>query len=203
MTGNGAGGAGGFAFTPENREKAAAFIAKYPEGRQQSAILPLLDLAQRQNGGWLSRAAIEHVAEVLDMPLIRVEEVVSFYVMLLDRPVGKHVVWVCTTTPCWLRGSDGIVAKCREVLGVEFGETTEDGTFTLMEQECLGACCNAPMVQIDDDYYEDLTPESVEAILRAFKAGETPKPGSQTGRRGSEPAGGLTTLTALQPEGSS
>ncbi len=194
---------GGFAFAPENREKAAAYIAKYPEGRQQSAVLPLLDLAQRQNGGWLSRAAIEHVAGMLEMPLIRVEEVVSFYVMLLERPVGKHVVWVCTTTPCWLRGSDGIVAKCREVLGVDFSETTEDGVFTLMEQECLGACCNAPMVQIDDDYYEDLTPESIEAILDAFKAGRTPAPGSQTGRRGSAPAGGLTTLTTLQREGSS
>jgi NADH-quinone oxidoreductase E subunit len=203
MTGNGAGGDDGFAFTSENREKATAFIAKYPEGRQQSAVLPLLDLAQRQNGGWLSRAAIEHVAQVLEMPVLRVEEVVSFYVMLLDRPVGKHVVWVCTTTPCWLRGSDGIVAKCRETLGVDFGETTEDGMFTLLEQECLGACCNAPMVQIDDDYYEDLTPESIEAVLCAFRAGETPAPGSQAGRRGSTPAGGPTTLTTLQREGSS
>jgi NADH-quinone oxidoreductase E subunit len=194
---------GGFTFAPENLEKAAAYIAKYPEGRQQSAVLPLLDLAQRQNGGWLSRAAIEHVAGMLEMPLIRVEEVVSFYVMLLERPVGNHVVWVCTTTPCWLRGSDGIVAKCREVLGVDFGQTTEDGVFTLMEQECLGACCNAPMVQIDDDYYEDLTPESIEAILDAFKAGRMPAPGSQTGRRGSAPTGGLTTLTTLQREGSS
>ena len=183
-----------FAFSPENKAKIEKIVAKYPDGRQASAVLPLLDLAQRQAGGWLPRAAIEHVAEVLGMPPIRVQEVVSFYTMLHDKPVGRHVVWVCTNISCLLRGSDEVLDACKAATGVGLGETTEDGLFTLREQECLGACCNAPMVQIDDDYYEDLTAERMTAILEAFKRGETSPPGSQTGRRSSEPADGLTTL---------
>ncbi|MGE0093713.1 MAG: NADH-quinone oxidoreductase subunit NuoE [Alphaproteobacteria bacterium] len=182
-----------FAFTPEYRARADKIIARYPKGRQQSALLPLLDLAQRQ-AGWIPRAAIEHIAEILEIAPIRVEEVVSFYTMFHGKPVGKHVVWLCTTTPCWLCGSDDIVARCKQVLGIEIGETTPDGMFTLMEAECLGACVNAPMIQIDDDYFEDLTPDSVQAVLEAYKRGETPKPGPQSGRFTSEPAGGATTL---------
>jgi NADH dehydrogenase (ubiquinone) flavoprotein 2 len=185
--------ADGFEFTAENRRRVDAIIARYPEGRQQSAVLPLLDLAQRQCGGWLPRAAIEHVAAVLGMARIRVEEVVSFYTMLFDKPVGRHVVWVCTTTPCWLRGSDAILNRCRKTLGIEVGETSADGAFTLLEAECLGACVNAPMVQVNDDYYEDLDPDSMQRVLDALKRGEAPKPGSQAGRRSSEPAGGPTT----------
>lgn len=191
--------ADGFAFTPENDRTAQAVIAKYPAGRQASAALPLLDLAQRQNEGWLSQAAIEYVADYLGMPRIRVQEVASFYTMYNLRPVGRHHVQVCTNLPCWLRGSDDIVGECRRMLGVDIGGTTEDGEFTLSEVECLGACVNAPMMQIGDDYYEDLTPESAGQIIATLQAGGTPKPGSQTGRRGGEPAGGLTSLTEVPP----
>jgi NADH-quinone oxidoreductase E subunit len=185
-----------FAFTAENRKRAEAIVARYPEGRQKSAVLPLLHLAQRQGGGWLPRSAIEHIAEFLSLPRIRVEEVVSFYTMFFTRPVGRHIVWVCTTTPCWLRGSDGILERCKKVAGCDVGETSPDGMFTLSEAECLGACVNAPMVQIDDDFYEDLTPESVEAVLTVLRRGERPKTGPQNDRHTSEPQGGATTLTA-------
>jgi len=188
-----------FAFTAENDTAAQAFIAKYPAGRRASAVLPLLDLAQRQNDGWLSQAAIEYVADYLEMPRIRVLEVASFYTMFNLRPVGRHHVQVCTNLPCWLRGSDDIVAECRRSLGVDIGETTGDGEFTLSEVECLGACVNAPMMQIGDDYYEDLTPESTGTIIAALQAGETSTPGSQIGRRGGEPVGGLTSLTEVPP----
>lgn len=184
----------GFSFTADNATAAQAFIARYPESREQSAVMPILDLAQRQNGGWLSGAAIAFVADLLAMPRIRVLEIASFYSMYHQKPVGKHVVGVCTTTPCWLRGATEILDTCRETLGIEVGETTEDGLFTLIEVECLGACCNAPMLQINDDYYEDLDGDSTAGILAALRRGETPKPGSQTGRRSSEPASGLTTL---------
>jgi len=187
-------GAKGFAFTTENRAEAEAIIAKYPERRQASAVLPLLDLAQRQNGGWLPKAAIEHVAEILAMPPIRVREVATFYTMFNLAPVGRHLVQVCITTPCWLRGSDDVVAACRETLGIDVGETTEDGLFSLVQVECLGACCNAPMMQINDDYYEDLDKDTTRAVLEALRRGETPKIGSQTGRRCSEPVTGPTTL---------
>lgn len=185
-----------FAFTPENLERARGFVARYPEGRQASAVLPVLDLAQRQNGGWLSPAAISCVAEMLDLPLIRVYEVVSFYEMFNARPVGAHMVRVCTTTPCMLRGSAEVLAACEGELGIPVGATTEDGAFTLVEFECLGACVNAPIVWIDDDYYEDLDPERVRAVLRGVRAGRPPAPGSQAGRRKSAPAGGPTTLAA-------
>ena len=197
MTGTAANGGESFAFTSENRAEVDAVIAKYPAGCQASAVLPLLDLAQRQNGGWISQAVMEHVAELLDMASIRVYEVATFYTMLNLEPVGRHHIQLCRTTPCWLRGSDALRDACREELGIGLGGTTEDGVFTLTEVECLGACVNAPMVQIDDHFYEDLDPARMKEILRAFRAGSPPEPGSQTGRQTSAPASGLTTLTEL------
>jgi NADH-quinone oxidoreductase subunit E len=191
------GEAGDFAFTGENMKRARAFIARYPEGRQASAVIALLDLAQRQNGGWLSDEAIEYVANVLEMAPIRVHEVASFYSMFNRQPVGKHFVQVCRTTPCWLRGAGEITQACRDKLGVGLGETTSDGLFTVVEVECLGACANAPMVQINDDYYEDLTPERMAEIIDALRAGKEVPAGPQTGRQTSCPDGGPTTLTSL------
>lgn len=190
-----------FVLTPENKAKADAHIARYPEGRQASAVLAVLDIAQRQNGGWLSPAAVEHVADMLGMAQIRIYEIVSFYEMLHAEPVGEHMVRVCTTTPCMLRGSTDILEACKGELGVQAGETTGDGKFTLTEFECLGACVNAPIVWIDDDYYEDLDPEKTVAILKAFRAGAPPGPGSQIGRRGSEPVGAWTSLTEFATPG--
>ena len=190
-----------FAFSRENSPAAEAIIAKYPSGRQASAVMPLLDLAQRQHDNWLPRAAMNHVAEMLEMPPIRVYEVATFYTMYNLAPIGEHLVQVCTTTPCWLRGSDDIVAACKKQLGIAFGETSPDGKFTLFEVECLGACVNAPMMQIDDDYYEDLSPESTVAVLEALAKGETPKTGPQNGRHTSEPASGLTTLQGFAAGG--
>jgi NADH-quinone oxidoreductase subunit E len=184
-----------FEFSTDNLAKAKAIIAKYPTGRQQSAVLPLLDLAQRQNG-WVSPAIVEHVAAMLDMAPIRVQEVATFYTMYNHHPVGKHHVQVCTNLPCQLRGADEIVAACVKHLGVGFGETTPDGLFTLAEAECLGACVNAPMAWVGDDYYEDLDPENVVRLLDALKRGDA-KPGSQIGRLGSAPEGGPTTLKEL------
>ena len=183
-----------FAFTPKSAKKAKAIIARYPPGRQASAVLPLLDLAQRQDGGWLSRAAMDYVASLLDMPLIRVYEVGTFYSMLRLEPVGEHLVEVCTNTPCWLCGSNEVLEACRSTLGIGIGETTEDGRFTLQEVECLGACVNAPIMAVDGAYYEDLNAESAERVLEAVKRGKTPKAGSQIGRASSEPVTGLTTL---------
>lgn len=183
-----------FEFSAENLEEAKKHIAKYPEGRQASAVMPLLDIAQRQFGGWLPQAAIRHVADMLDMPVIRVLEVASFYTMYNLNPVGKNFVQVCTTTPCWLRGSDEVVSGCKKALGLNPGESSEDGDFTVIEVECLGACANAPMMQIGDDYYEDLDEASTIKVLEALKAGETPEAGPQSDRKGSEPAGGLTSL---------
>ena len=195
MTGKTGNGAETFAFTPENRAKADAVIAKYPAGCQASAVLPLLDLAQRQNGGWITRPVMEHVGALLDMAPIRIYEVATFYTMLNLEPVGRHHVQLCRTTPCWLRGSDALRDACREELGIGLGGTTEDGLFTLTEVECLGACVNAPMVQIDDHFFEDLDPARMKEILRAFRAGSPPLPGPQTGRQTSAPAAGPTTLT--------
>jgi NADH-quinone oxidoreductase E subunit len=183
-----------FVFDVESEARAVKIIARYPSGRQASAVLPLLDIAQRQGGGWLSKEAVEYVARRLAMPLIRVYEVATFYTMFNLAPVGKHVVNVCTTTPCALRGSADIVAACEKRLGIGLGETTPDGMFTLTEVECLGACVNAPMAQIGDDFYEDLEPASMARILDAFARGETPKPGPQSERQGSEPKGDVTTL---------
>ncbi|MDX1423934.1 MAG: NADH-quinone oxidoreductase subunit NuoE [Kiloniellales bacterium] len=189
-----AGESGEFAFTPETMAKAEQAMARYPEGRQASAILALLDLAQRQNGGWLSSEAIEYVANLLGIAPIRAHEVASFYTMLNLKPVGRQFIQVCRTTPCWLRGSDDITRACLDALGVGLGETTADGQFTVVEVECLGACANAPMVQINDDYYEDLTPERMAEIVAELGAGKAVASGSQTGRQGSCAAGGPTTL---------
>jgi NADH-quinone oxidoreductase E subunit len=183
-----------FSFTPENLDKAAKIIAKYPPGRQQSAVMPLLFLAQRQNDNWLPRAAMDAVADMLGMPRIRAYEVATFYSMYNLQPVGKHFIEICTTTPCWLMGSDGIVEACRRKLGISPGETTPDGQFTVVEVECLGACVNAPMVQIEDEYYEDLTPERMEAMIDALRQGKPIQPGSQVGRRGAQAATGPTSL---------
>jgi NADH-quinone oxidoreductase subunit E len=183
-----------FAFTSHYQKQAEHLIAKYPAGRQASAVLPLLALAQRQLG-WLPRQAMDHVAAMLDMAPIRVYEVATFYTMYRLQPGGKHVLEVCTTTPCWLRGSDAVVSACKSRLGIDFGETTADGKFTLLEVECLGACVNAPMLQIGDHYYEDLDATNVVALIDALAEGKTPKPGSQIGRQTSAPVSGLTTLT--------
>ena len=185
-----------FAFTPETEAKAAQIIARYPAGRQQSAVLPLLDLAQRQHG-WLPRAAMDFVAARLQMAPIRVYEVATFYTMFNLKPVGRHFLQACTTTPCWLRGSDDVVAACRDVLGIGVGESTADGQFSLIEVECLGACVNAPILQVNDDFYEDLDRASTVALLEALKRGEKPPMGSVTGRQTSAPAGGAQTLTTL------
>jgi NADH-quinone oxidoreductase subunit E len=183
-----------FAFTAENRAWAERQMAKYPEGRQQSAVIPLLWRAQEQAGGWLPQKAIEHVAAVLGMANIRVLEVATFYTMFNLEPVGKFNVQLCGTTPCMLRGSETLKAVCHRRIG-EQHHVTPDGTFSWVEVECLGACVNAPMVQINYDYYEDLTPESFEKILDELASGGTPRPGPQIDRQLSAPIGELTTLT--------
>lgn len=192
-----AGEAGDFAFTPETMEQAEQVMARYPDGRQASATIALLDLAQRQNGGWLPGEAIEYVANLLGLAPIRVHEVASFYTMFNLKPVGTHFVQVCRTTPCWLCGSDDITQACLDTLGMGLGETTEDGRFTVVEVECLGACANAPMAQINDDYYEDLTPERMAEMIGDLKVGKPLPTGSQTGRQGSCPTSGPTSLLDL------
>jgi len=185
---------GSFAFSAENAKRAETICARYPADRKASATIALLDLAQRQNGGWLSREAMEYVASYLEVAPIRVYEVASFYTMFNLQPVGKYLIQVCRTTPCWLRGSDGLTEACKKKLGVGLKEITEDGMFSIMEVECLGACANAPMVQINDDYYEDLTPEQMAKIIDDLRAGKEVKIGSQTGRLASAPEGGPQTL---------
>lgn len=194
---------GAFAFTDENLAKAKTIIARYPEGRQRSAVMPLLDLAQRQVGaetqtqGWLPVPVIEYVAAMLDMPYIRAYEVASFYTMYNLAPVGRYHVQVCGTTPCLLRGSDDVMAACANK-GLVKGKTTPDGLFTLTEVECMGNCANAPMVQINDDNFEDLDYDRTIGILEALAAGESPRPGTQIpGRHTSEPEGGPTTLKQM------
>ena len=193
---------GNFQWTPDNARKAKEIIARYPEGRQMSASIPLLDLAQRQVGaetntqGWLPIPVMEFVGRELDMPYVRVLEVATFYTMFNLAPVGRFHVQVCGTTPCMLRGSDDVFAACY-ARGLKKGHTTKDGLFTLNEVECLGACANAPMVQINDDNYEDLTEASMGAILDALAAGKTPKPGPQIDRQTSCPLGGPTTLKKM------
>jgi len=188
-----------FEFTAENLDKAKYHIAKYPPGRQASAVLPLLDLAQRQSGNWLPKAAMDYVARMLEMAPIRVYEVATFYTMFNLRPVGRWFLQACTTTPCWLRGSDDVLAACRKKLGITPGHTSADGKFTLVEVECLGACVNAPILQVNDDFYEDLDGTSTEALLDALAAGNAPPHGSVAGRQGSMPATGQTTLTEVPP----
>jgi NADH-quinone oxidoreductase E subunit len=174
-----------FAFTLENLEKVKGFIANYPPGRQASAVISVLDLAQRQQG-WLPRVAMNEVARILDMAPIRVYEIATFYTMFQLKPKGRYLLQVCTTTPCWLRGSDAIMKACT---------AAADGTtFSVQEVECLGGCVNAPVVQINDDFYEDLDEASLAKVLDAFRRGETPKPGPQVDRQTSAPEGGPTTL---------
>ncbi len=176
-----------FQFTGENQKKVKEIIAKYPEGRQKSAVMPLLDLAQRQNNNFVSKDIIEHIAETLDLAPIHVYEVASFYSMYNLKPVGKYLLQVCGTTPCMLRGAEDLIKVCKDHIGIDREETSKDGLFTLKEVECLGACVNAPMVQINDDYYEDLNPEIFTQMLDDLKAGKQVKIGSQTGRTSSEP----------------
>jgi NADH-quinone oxidoreductase E subunit len=183
-----------FAFTPENLALAQRIIAKYPPGRQASAVLPLLDIAQRQTGNWLPRAAMEYVAGLLGMAPMRVYEVASFYTMFNLAPVGKYFLQICTTTPCWLRGSDEVVATCERKLGIGMGEITPDGLFSMREVECLAACVNAPIVQVNDDYYEDLDADKMADLLDALARGNPPPPGSLAGRKSSAPVGEQTTL---------
>ena len=185
-----------FAFTKENISWAKEQIAKYPTGRQASAIIPLLWQAQKQSGGWLPEPAIRYVAEFLDMPHMRAMEVATFYTMFNLEPVGEHFVQLCGTTPCWLRGADNLKDVCRKIIG-EQNTVTEDGKLSWLEVECLGACVNAPMVQINDDFYEDLTAEWFEKILLDLKRGDTVIPGPQTSRQASEPEGGRTVLKSI------
>ena len=197
---------GSFAFNEAYEAKAQKALARYPEGRKKSAVMPLLDLAQRQVGeetntqGWLPLPVIEYVAAYLDMPVIRVLEVATFYFMYNMKPVGKYHVQVCGTTPCMLRGSDDIIAACK-ARGMKMGHVSDDGLWTLTEVECMGNCATAPMVQINDDNYEDLTPERLDAVLDALARGEQPKTGTQEpGRHTSEPSGGPTTLKEMVTE---
>ncbi|MCB1782742.1 MAG: NADH-quinone oxidoreductase subunit NuoE [Alphaproteobacteria bacterium] len=194
-----------FAFSKAREKTVAEIIKRYPEGRQQSAVMPLLDLVQRQiaeegakanppYGGWVPRAAMDHIAQILDMPPIKVYEVASFYSMYNLAPVGKYLIQCCTTTPCWLNGSAEIVNTCKSHLNIGMDETTKDGKFSLMEVECLGACVNAPMVQINDDYYEDLSPESMKEVLDLLAEDMNPQIGSQKGRKASMALSGPTTL---------
>jgi len=190
----------GFVFTPENKSWAENEIRKYPPGRQASAVIALLWRGQEQEG-WVTRPMIEEIARFLGMAYIRVLEVATFYTMFNLSPVGRHLVQVCTTTPCWLAGSDDVVAVCKKHIAPEQDVISADGVFSWREVECLGACVNAPMMQIDMDYFEDLDGPKTEAILAALRRGEAPAPGPQNGRRSSEPLGGPTTLTGIDHNG--
>jgi len=182
-----------FKFSAANTKWAREQIDKYPEGKQASAVIPLLWRAQEQHDGWLPEPALRSVAEMLDMAYIRVFEVATFYTMFNLSPVGKYFVQLCGTTPCWLRGADDLKQVCRKVIG-EQNHVTEDGMLSWLEVECLGSCTNAPMVQINKDYYEDLTAESFEKLLSDLCEGKQVKPGPQNGRQFSCPEGGPTTL---------
>jgi len=183
-----------FEFTEKNKKRIEAIISNYPHGHKQAATIPVLDVAQRQHG-WLPISAMNKVAEVLEIAPMRVYEVATFYTMFLRQPVGKYFIQICTTTPCMLCNSDSILQAIQNKLGIKAGETTADKMFTLLEVECLGACVNAPMVQINDNYYEDLTPQDIENIIDELQAGTVPPPGPRSGRFSCEPAGGLTSLT--------
>ena len=188
-----------FAFTKENEAEIKRIVAKYPKGRQASAVMPLLDLAQRQHDNWIPMKAIELIARKLDMAEIRVLEVATFYTMFNLKPVGRYFLQACTTTPCWLRGSDNMMRCIKDRYGISSGETSECGRFTLLEVECLGACVNAPILQVNDDFYEDLDYASTGALLDSLEADEPLSVGSVTGRSGSESASGATSLAALKP----
>jgi len=184
-----------FDFTPENYKRIEAIKANYPEGHKVAAMMPILDVAQRQNDNWLPISAMNKVAEILDVPPMRVYEVATFYTMYNRNPVGKYYLQLCTTTPCQLCGSDAILKTIQDKLGIKPGQTTPDKMFTLLEVECLGACVNAPMIQINDMYYEDLEPSDMEEILDDLIAGRTPEIGPRNGRYSCEPRTGLTSLT--------
>jgi NADH-quinone oxidoreductase E subunit len=175
-----------FEFTPENLEKIKKAILKYPEGRAQSAVMEVLYIAQEQNG-WISSEVMEEIGKILDISPVKVKEVATFYTMYYKEPVGKFVLQVCGTTPCMLRGAESLVKALETELEIKLGETTKDGLFTLIEVECLGACSNAPMMQINNDYYKDLTIEATLQIVRSIKKGDLPKHGSFTGRLSAEP----------------
>jgi len=192
-----------FAFDAESEQAIAIALAKYPPERKASGTLPVLDIVQRQmarvtGSAWVPRVAMDVVAALLEVPPIRIYEVATFYFMFNTRPVGKYHLQVCTTTPCWLQGSDDVVSACKKNTGIKhFGEISADGLFTLSEVECLGACVNAPILQVNDDFYEDLDGASTETLLNALRRGETPKAGSVIGRQSSAPEGGPNTL--LEP----
>ena len=174
--------------------KVDEILDKYPSNRKASAVIPLLHYVQKKSNGWLPVPEIERVAEILDMPYMKVYEVASFYTMFNLKPVGKKLLQLCHTTPCWLRGSDEIEKSIFDTLKIKDGETTPDNMFTLMKVECLGACVNAPILQINDDYYEDLDEKKFEKIIEQTLKGEKPKPGSYRGRINSEPENKRTTL---------
>eukprot|EP00128_Syssomonas_multiformis_P018733 Colp12_sorted_trinity150504_noHs@16003 len=184
-----------FEFTPENLTRAKAIMQNYPPNHQRAAMIPLLDLAQRQHG-WLPISAMNAVADLIETPRMRVYEVATFYTMFNRNPVGKYFLQVCTTTPCMLRNSTAILEAIEKKLDIHVGETTPDNMFTLVEVECAGACANAPVLAVNDDYYEDLTPEATVKIIDELKAGRRPQPGPVSGRFAAEPAGGLTSLTS-------
>jgi NADH-quinone oxidoreductase E subunit len=187
-----------FKFTAENEKEIKRIIAKYPKGRQASAVMPLLDMAQRQHDNWIPMAAIEAIALRLDMAEIRVLEVATFYTMFNLKPVGKYFLQACTTTPCWLRGSDEMMRCIKDRYGIASGQTSDCGRFSLLEVECLGACVNAPILQVNDDFYEDLDYQTTGALLDSLEA-DAPLPvGSVVGRSGSEASGGGTTLAAVK-----
>ena len=175
-----------FVFDEKSNELAKIALAKYPDDRKQSAVMPFLDIAQRQNNNWLSQECIEYVADQLEIPFIKVWEVVTFYTMYNTQPVGKNFVQVCTTTPCWLRGSEHVVRACKEIISENPTEVSSDNLFSWMEVECLGACVNAPMVQINDDFYEDLNYESTKNLLLSLIDNKPLQVGSQIGRQGSK-----------------
>ena len=187
-----------FEFNSSSLEEAKTIIAKYPEGKQQSAVMALLYIAQRQNDNWIPLAAMKYIAKILDMPYIKVYEVATFYSMYNLSPVGKYFVQVCTTTPCMIRGANKLVEACKEKISENESELSKDKTCSWMEVECLGACVNAPMMQINDNYYEDLDKEKTLKILESLLKGETPKPGSYRGRINNEPENNRKTLLDLK-----
>lgn len=189
-----------FEFTAESEAEIQKHLAKYPEERKQSAVMPLLDIAQRQHDNWIPMAAIEVIAQRLDMAPIRVLEVASFYTMYNLKPVGKWFLQACGTTPCMLRGSDDVMRCIKDKLGISSGETSACGKFTMLEVECLGACVNAPILQVNDDFYEDLDYQSTSELIDSLSAGTQPEKGSVTGRLGSQSSQGATTLTKLAPK---
>ena len=175
-----------FSFNETNKREAEKILAKYPTDRKQSAIMPLLDLAQRQNDNWLSRDVVEYVANFIEIPFIKAWEVVTFYSMYYTKYNGKYLVQVCGTTPCWLRGTEQVAKACKEMISPDQNTLSKDGLFSWMQVECLGACVNAPLVQINDDYYEDLTYDTTKNILQSLKDGIEIKVGSQNGRTSSK-----------------